>query len=54
MTATGSEAFPGTYKTQADLVSLGVNWRSDLAFLFGGEVSVGTAKEELSEGEDGI
>lgn len=35
VTATGSEAFPGTYKTQVDLVSLGVNWRSDLAFLFG-------------------
>jgi len=35
VTATGNEAFPGTYKTQVDLVSLGVNWRSDLAFLFG-------------------
>jgi long-chain fatty acid transport protein len=35
VTATGSEAFPGTYKTQVDLVSLGVNWRSDLAFVFG-------------------
>jgi long-chain fatty acid transport protein len=35
VTATGSEAFPGTYKTQVDLVSLGINWRSDLAFLFG-------------------
>lgn len=35
VTATGSEAFPGTYKTRVDLVSLGVNWRSDLAFLFG-------------------
>jgi long-chain fatty acid transport protein len=35
VTATGSEAFPGTYKTQVDLVSLGVNWRSDLAFLLG-------------------
>lgn len=27
VTATGSEAFPGTYKTQVDLVSLGINWR---------------------------
>jgi long-chain fatty acid transport protein len=35
VTVTGSEAFPGTYKTQADLISLGVNWRSDLAFLRG-------------------
>ncbi|HET9627441.1 MAG TPA: outer membrane protein transport protein [Kofleriaceae bacterium] len=30
VTATGPEAFPGTYKTQVDLVSLGVNWRTDL------------------------
>ncbi len=28
--ATGTETFPGTYKTQVDLVSLGVNWRIDL------------------------
>jgi long-chain fatty acid transport protein len=35
VTATGIEAFPGTYKTQVDLVSLGVNWRSDLEFLLG-------------------
>jgi long-subunit fatty acid transport protein len=35
VTAIGIEAFPGTYKTQVDLVSLGVNWRSDLAFLTG-------------------
>jgi long-subunit fatty acid transport protein len=27
VTATGAEAFPGTYKTQVDLLSLGVNWR---------------------------
>ena len=27
VTATGTEAFPGTYKTAVDLVSLGVNWR---------------------------
>jgi long-chain fatty acid transport protein len=35
VTATGIEAFPGSYKTQVDVVSLGVNWRSDLAFLTG-------------------
>lgn len=35
VTATGSEAFPGSYKTQVDLISLGINWRSDLAFLLG-------------------
>jgi len=34
VTATG-EAFPGTYKSSADLISLGVNWRSDLGFLRG-------------------
>jgi long-chain fatty acid transport protein len=33
VTATGMEAFPGSYKTTVDLVSLGLNWRSDLAFL---------------------
>jgi long-chain fatty acid transport protein len=33
--APGSDAFQGTYKTRAELISLGVNWRSDLAFLFG-------------------
>ena len=27
VTASGTEAFPGTYKTAVDLVSLGVNWR---------------------------
>jgi long-chain fatty acid transport protein len=27
VTASGPEAFPGTYKTQVDLLSLGVNWR---------------------------
>jgi long-chain fatty acid transport protein len=27
VTASGSEAFPGTYKTMVDLVSLGINWR---------------------------
>jgi long-subunit fatty acid transport protein len=26
----GSDAFPGTYKTTVDFVSLGINWRSDL------------------------
>ncbi|HEX2689537.1 MAG TPA: outer membrane protein transport protein [Kofleriaceae bacterium] len=35
VTAMGPEAFPGSYKTQVDLVSLGVNWRSDLDFLLG-------------------
>jgi long-chain fatty acid transport protein len=28
--ATGPDAFPGTYQTNVDLVSLGFNWRSDL------------------------
>jgi long-subunit fatty acid transport protein len=31
--AMSSEALPGTYKSSADLISIGVNWRSDLAFL---------------------
>jgi long-subunit fatty acid transport protein len=36
VTATpGSDAFQGSYKTQIDLVSLGVNWRTDLKFLAG-------------------
>lgn len=30
VTAQGMEAFPGSYKTNVDLVSLGVNWRTDL------------------------
>lgn len=30
VTAMGPEAFPGTYKTQVDLVSVGVNYRNDL------------------------
>lgn len=30
VTATGMDAFPGSYKTSVDLVSLGVNWRTDL------------------------
>jgi long-chain fatty acid transport protein len=30
VTSTGPDTLPGTYKTQVDLVSLGVNWRSDL------------------------
>ncbi|HEX7842296.1 MAG TPA: outer membrane protein transport protein [Kofleriaceae bacterium] len=29
VTATGADALPGTYKTNVDLVSLGVNWRMD-------------------------
>jgi len=33
VTASGAEAFPGTYKTGVDIVSLGINWRTDLAFL---------------------
>jgi hypothetical protein len=28
--AEGADAFPGTYKTNVDLISLGVNWHSDL------------------------
>jgi len=27
VTASGTEAFPGSYKTTVQLVSLGVNWR---------------------------
>jgi long-subunit fatty acid transport protein len=34
VTATG-DAFPGTYKTRADLLSLGLNWRTDWGFLRG-------------------
>lgn len=30
VTASGTEALPGTYKTQVDLFSLGVNWRMDV------------------------
>jgi long-chain fatty acid transport protein len=30
VTASGIETLPGTYKTQVDLVSLGLNWRFDL------------------------
>ena len=33
--ATGPDTFPGTYKTQVDLVALGINWRTDLKFLSG-------------------
>jgi long-subunit fatty acid transport protein len=29
VTAEGIEAFPGTYKTQVDIISLGLHWRSD-------------------------
>jgi long-subunit fatty acid transport protein len=31
VTATGIEAFPGTYKTSVDLVSLGIRWQMDTA-----------------------
>lgn len=31
VTATGMDAFPGTYKTSIDFLSVGVNWRMDLA-----------------------
>lgn len=31
VTATGMDAFPGTYKTMLDFVSVGINWRMDLA-----------------------
>ena len=34
VTATG-DAFPGTYKSRADLLSLGVNWRTDWGFMRG-------------------
>lgn len=30
VTATGLDAFPGTYKTAIDFVSVGINWRMDL------------------------
>jgi len=30
VTATGMDAFGGTYKTAVDFVSVGVNWRTDL------------------------
>ncbi|MDB4956966.1 MAG: rane protein involved in aromatic hydrocarbon degradation [Myxococcales bacterium] len=30
VTATGTEAFPGTYRTHVDLFSLGANWRTNL------------------------
>jgi long-chain fatty acid transport protein len=30
VTATGEEAFPGTYETAVDIVSLGMSWRTDL------------------------
>ena len=29
VTSTGMDAFPGTYKTNVDLLSLGINWRFD-------------------------
>jgi long-subunit fatty acid transport protein len=29
VTATGIETLPGTYKTQVDLISIGINWRFD-------------------------
>ena len=35
VTASGADALPGTYKTQVDLISVGLQWRSDLAFLKG-------------------
>ena len=35
VTANDENTFPGTYKTQVDLVSLGINWRTDLKFLGG-------------------
>ena len=30
VTATGTDSFPGSYKTHVDLLSLGLNWRTDL------------------------
>jgi long-chain fatty acid transport protein len=32
VTASGMDAFPGTYKTNVDIISLGLHWRSDVAF----------------------
>lgn len=37
VTASGMEAFPGSYNTKVELYSLGLNWRNDLAALFGGK-----------------
>jgi long-subunit fatty acid transport protein len=31
VTATGLDAFPGTYKTAIDFVSVGINWHKDLS-----------------------
>jgi len=31
VTATGADAFPGTYKTAIDFVSVGINWHKDLS-----------------------
>ena len=33
VSASGMDAFPGTYKTGVDILSVGLNWRTDLAFL---------------------
>jgi len=33
MAAMQGDILGGTYKTQVDLFSVGVNWRTDLAFL---------------------
>jgi long-chain fatty acid transport protein len=33
VTATGEEAFPGSYSTRVEFFSLGLNWRSDVGFL---------------------
>jgi long-subunit fatty acid transport protein len=35
VTASGGETLAGTYKTQVDLVSVGLNWRTDLKFVSG-------------------
>lgn len=37
VTATGPEAFPGSYDTGVDLVSVGVNWRTDLGLSRGSQ-----------------
>ncbi len=35
VTASGTETFPGSYSTHVDLVSIGINWRTDLGMHHG-------------------
>jgi long-subunit fatty acid transport protein len=37
VTATGMETLPGSHSTTVEEFSVGLNWRSDLAFLFGSQ-----------------